>query len=103
MTSYENGATRSEQKPRYDLIPLVALKRLAERLTMGAGVHGEDNYKRGGDAFWRDTVNHGLEHYLKWVDGDRSEDHLAAVMCNIAMMMWKEAVDKPTLQNPTKE
>lgn len=85
---FEGGATSSEEKPRYDLIPLPAIKRLAERFALGAVVHGDENYKKGGVVFWRDRKNHLVEHFYKWLDGDRSEDHLGAVMCNAAMLIW---------------
>lgn len=87
-----SGAKSSEEKPRYDLIPLVALEREAIRMAEGARVHGENNYRKGkGDqAFIRDRINHLLEHALKYADGDRSEDHLAAIRCNTGMLMWLE-------------
>lgn len=85
---YERGATRNEKKPRYDLIPLPALIKLAERFTLGAGNHGEKNYQNGGVEFWQDTKNHLAEHLFKYLDGDISDDHLAAILCNAAMLAW---------------
>lgn len=90
--SSPSGAKSSEQKPRYDLIPAVALEREAIRMAEGAEAHGENNYQKGkGDpVFVRDRVNHLIEHALKYAAGDRSTDHLAAVRCNAAMLMWLE-------------
>lgn len=87
-----SGARSSEQKPRYDLVPLVALEREAVRMAEGAAVHGENQYQQGAgdEVFFRDRLNHALEHLLKYIAGDRSEDHLAAVRCNTGMLMWLE-------------
>ena len=87
---FASGASSSEEQPRYDLIPYVATQREAARMGMGAREHGENNWMRGvGDkVFYRDRVNHLVNHALKYANGDRSEDHLAAVRCNAAMVMW---------------
>lgn len=92
---FASGAKSSEAKPRYDLIPLVALEREAIRMAEGAAVHGENNYRQGkGDqGFFKDRVNHLLEHALKYAAGDRSEDHLAAIRCNTGMLMWLEEAE----------
>jgi hypothetical protein len=89
---FPSGAKSSEQKPRFDLIPFEALSREAIRMAEGAAAHGENNYRKGaGDAaFIRDRVNHLLEHALRYAAGDRSDDHLAAIRCNAAMLMWLE-------------
>lgn len=86
--TFKSGATSSSEKPRYDLIPHVALRRLAERFGYGAKKHGDHNYKQGSadDAFIRDRKNHMIEHAVKYANGDRSTDHLGAVMCNAAML-----------------
>jgi hypothetical protein len=89
---FSSGAKSSEQKPRYDLIPLVALEREAIRMAEGAATHGENNYQHGKSdpAFIADRINHLIEHALKYAAGDRSTDHLAAVRCNAGMLMWIE-------------
>lgn len=88
-----SGARSSTEKPRYDLIPAVALEREAIRMAEGARVHGENNYQQGANdpTFIRDRVNHLLEHAIRYAGGDRSEDHLAAIRCNAAMLAWFEA------------
>ena len=59
-------------------------------MTAFSAVHGEHNYQRGaGDAaFIIDRLNHLIGHALAYADGDRSEDHLAAIRCNAAILMW---------------
>jgi hypothetical protein len=76
-------------KPRYDLIPPEALKALGQRLALGAVVHGPRNYEQGwnDERFILDRFNHMIEHALLAANGDESEDHLGAVMCNAAMLI----------------
>lgn len=90
---FESGAKSTERKPRYDLIPVAALEREAVRWAEGADAHGENNYRKGIDdpAFIKDRINHLIEHALKYADGDRSDDHLAAIRCNAGMLMWFES------------
>lgn len=86
---FRSGASSSEQKPRYDLIPMEALQALAVRFGLGAKTHGDRNYEKGfaDPEFVRDRFNHLIEHAYKAAGGDRSEDHLGAVMCNAAILM----------------
>jgi hypothetical protein len=95
MKRFETGASSSELKPRYDLIPLEALESVATRFALGATVHGDHNYQKGGDDFWQDRKNHLVEHLFKYIHGDTSDDHLGAVLCNAAMLAWKESNDRP--------
>jgi hypothetical protein len=97
MATFVSGAKSSEVKPRYDLIPAVALEREAIRMAEGAQVHGEKNYLQGKDdrQFITDRINHLIEHALKYAAGDRSTDHLAAVRCNAGMLMELEC-DTPS-------
>lgn len=101
---FESGAKSSEEKPRYDLIPMEALRREAVRMAEGAKAHGENNYHKGmGDAaFVRDRVNHAIEHLLKYASGDRTEDHLAAVRANTGMLIWLESANRSETTTPPK-
>ena len=89
---FDSGAKSSEESPRYDLIPYAAQRREADRWAKGAEFHGENNWQRGrhDPVFQRDRLNHLIEHIKKWADGDRSDDHLAAVRCGAAMLIWFE-------------
>lgn len=62
--------------------------KLAKRFTLGAENHGEKNYQNGGVEFWLDTKNHLAEHLIKYLDGDLTDDHLGAILCNTAMLTW---------------
>jgi hypothetical protein len=108
MKQFASGAQSSEEAPRYDLIPLASLKRQAQRMAEGAASHGEQNYEKGAtDAtFVRDRVNHLLGHALAYAAGDRSEDHLGAVLANAGMLCRLEelaAGDKPPKLPTTRQ
>lgn len=96
---FTSGAHSNEEKPRYDLVPACALRREAIRMAEGARDHGDKNYQKGiGDTrFMQDRVNHLVEHIIQYADGDRSDDHLAAIRCNAGILIWlEEATKKPT-------
>lgn len=88
MKQFDSGAKSSEEAPRYDLIPPASLRRQARRMAEGAASHGERNYERGAtDAtFVQDRINHLIGHALAYAAGDRSEDHLGAVLANAGML-----------------
>jgi hypothetical protein len=80
------GATRSEKAPRYDLIPIEGLERIAERFSLGAEKHGEGNWKQSlatesnAYAFCKEAFNHAIHHANKMVSGiDPEDDHLGAI------------------------
>lgn len=91
--AFDSGAKSSEQRPRYDLIPHCALEREANRMAHGAQTHGENNYRKGKDdpQFITDRINHLIDHALRYAEGDRSDDHLAAIRCGAGMLMWIES------------
>ncbi len=93
MAEFASGAKSTERQPRFDLIPLEAQTREAERMGHGADRHGENNYQKGKDdpAFIRDRINHLIAHALKYAAGDRADDHLAAIRCNAGMLIWIES------------
>jgi hypothetical protein len=91
--TFSSGAARSERKPRYDLIPGVALRRLANRYRLGAKRFGDNNWKKGGADFVEDVPNHVIEHLFLWMSGDRSDDHLAAAAWGCFALMYFEETD----------
>ncbi len=82
---YETGATRTDVRERYDLIPFAGLAAMAEVMAKGAETHGEDNWRKGIPV--KDCINHCLRHVYQWLDGDRSERHLAHAACNLMMAL----------------
>ena len=113
MHTFASGAKRSELKPRYDLIPSVALEALARRYALGAERYGEYNWQKG--LPFNDVFNHmqdHMEHFKQWVleplaaaehpgrredlqkiiatdiqDGEIDND-LAAIMWGCATLLW---------------
>jgi hypothetical protein len=95
---FSTGSQRdkSKGKVRWDLIPIEALKREAILLTKGAETYGERNWELG-QPFSR-TYESLLRHLMQWREGDRSEDHLAAVVFGANMLMtFEERIKKGTL------
>jgi hypothetical protein len=83
---YPSGMRRDIQddKPRYDLIPLMPLKRLAELYARGAQKYGESNWQlantpeelqRFKASAWR--------HFVQYMNGETDEDHGIAAVWNI--------------------
>jgi hypothetical protein len=68
------------------------MRRLAERFALGAKLHGDTNWQKGWDdpEYVCDRLNHTIEHLLKYASGDRSEDHLAAVLWGGSALTWFE-------------
>jgi hypothetical protein len=92
VKEFDSGAKSSAERARYDLCEPVAFERWAKRMAKGAASHGERNYQKGANdpVFKRDRINHLIEHAMKYASGDRSDDHLAAVMANAGMLIWME-------------
>jgi hypothetical protein len=92
MKQFDSGAKSSAERPRYDLCEAIAFKAWAQRMAKGAASHGERNYQQGANdpTFIRDRINHLIEHAMRYASGDRSDDHLGAVMANAGMLIWLE-------------
>lgn len=90
----ELKAKTSAGIPFYNKIDYEFLNRMATALTIGSTRYDPhvlvENWRLGDVQFYHDRANHGLEHIFKWLDGDRSEDHLAHAACNLMMLMWGE-------------
>ena len=91
VVQYENGAIRESAvgKGTYKYVPTVALKRLSHRYQYGEMKYGAtDNFKKGLPVSncWDSTIRHLVEY----MEGDNSEDHLAAAVWNIFCIMEME-------------
>lgn len=80
---FESGAQRSPDADNqaYHLICPTAQAAEAETLSSGERRYGRDNWTRGMPI--ADTLNHALRHILLYLDGDRSEPHLAHARTNL--------------------
>lgn len=72
-------------KPRYDLIPRFMLRRIAELYARGAEKYGDNNWQLANseEEMLRFQAS-AFRHFMQWLDGERDEDHGAAVFFNIA-------------------
>ncbi len=83
---FKSGMVRdiADDKPRYDLIPIWALKRLAELYGRGAKKYGDNNWQlaNSGEELQR-FKGSAWRHFTQYMQGDQDEDHMAAIMFNI--------------------
>lgn len=88
--TYENGGMRepSTGKGAYELISPFALERIAMWYELGAHKYADRNWEKG-IPFGR-LIQSAIRHMIRWMKGDRSEDHLAAVCWNVMAMMHFE-------------
>lgn len=96
--AFATGSVRDTQegKPRYGLIPVEALKRLAELYARGAVKYGKHNWRKG-QPFER-TYESLYRHLMQWASGERDEDHLAAVAWGaMALMTYEELIARGVL------
>ena len=83
---YDSGFTRDTDtnKPRFDLIPLPMLKRLAELYARGASKYGDSNWKLADtDEELQRFKASAFRHFVAWMDDETDEDHMAAVVFNL--------------------
>ncbi len=85
---FETGAQRDMQsgKPRFDLIPLGPLRRLADLYSAGAEKYGPNNWRKGIPL--QRTLASLERHLADWIEGKTDEDHGAAVLWNMMALMW---------------
>jgi hypothetical protein len=83
MVTYQSGAIRSKLEARYDLLPLAGLTAMAEAMARGLEKYPRDNWRKGIPV--EQCINHAIRHLYLWLEGDRSEDHLAHCGCNVLM------------------
>lgn len=84
---FSTGMQRDVQtdKPRYDLLDRPMLKRWAELMARGAVKYGVNNWRKAATQEEMDRFDASLlRHTFQLLEGDRSEDHGAAVMFNVS-------------------
>ena len=84
--TFASGAIRSTdaENERWDLIPPIGLRRLAETCAEGARKYGVNNWQKGIPA--SDLINHAIRHLYLYLAGDVSEDHLAHAAWNLLVL-----------------
>ena len=88
--NYDHGAMRepSTGKGAYELISPFAWERIAIWYELGARKYADRNWEKG-IPFGR-LIQSAIRHMIRWMKGDRSEDHLAAVCWNVMAMIHFE-------------
>lgn len=88
---YPTGAVREPRDPekgRYDLIPAYPHHRLAVHFARGIVKYSPDNWMKGLPL--SSYVGSIESHLVKFKDGDRSEDHMSAIVWNAYCYEWTE-------------
>lgn len=83
---FSTGMVRDTQtnKPRYDLVWRPGLKRLAELYQRGSVKYSDRNWQKAGTQEELDRfVSSANRHFEQWLQGDRSEDHMAGTIFNL--------------------
>lgn len=88
MPTFSTGSKRDEFGPDYALIPGFCLRRIAQIYSEGRVNYGPTNWRKGLPL--ESTFNHLIDHLLKWIDGDRDEDHLAKAAWGCIALMFEE-------------
>lgn len=84
---FATGMVRDTQddKPRYDLLDLPMLRRWAELMARGAKKYGENNWRKAATpeelTRFRSSA---IRHMFQYLEGDKTEDHAAAIIFNVA-------------------
>lgn len=79
----------NDHTPPYHLIPPTAIRRIARVFKEGATRYGDYTWTEKGLPF-TETMDHAIEHLMKYIEGDRSEDHIAKVAWGMVALMWLE-------------
>lgn len=89
---WSTGSKRDTRvgKGRFDLIPVLALRRLAGLYERGALKYGERNWEKGQPL--ARYVDSAMRHLTQLLAGDTEEDHAVAVAWNMFAFMWTEAM-----------
>lgn len=79
-------------KSRLIDIPFISLWEIGAIFEQGANRYGIGNWKKGVNdkLYQNERANHALRHLLLWVNGDRSEKHLAKVAWFCVTQIWIE-------------
>jgi len=88
--TFDSGAQRdpNENKGRYDLLSPLFLRRLAQHTQKGGQVRGDRNWEAGMPM--AAVLDSAIRHLYNYLEGDRSEDHLAAASWNVMNLIHTE-------------
>ena len=95
---FETGSRRDTRdgKGRYDLLSPLFMRRLAQHFEAGSSKYGDRNWERG-QPLTR-YIDSALRHLFAHLEGDRTEDHLAAAAWNaLCAIHTEEAIGRGLL------
>lgn len=87
---FSSGSRRDTRvgKGRYDLISTVGMKRLADLYERGADKYEDRNWEKGQPI--SRLMDSLIRHAFNYLDGEDTEDHLAAIAWNAFAAMHME-------------
>lgn len=96
---YPTGARRDTEdgKPRFDLIPVDALRRVADLYARGAAKYDDWNWTKGISK--QRCYGSALRHIYQFALGEKTEDHLAAAVFNLLALMHYEETGRTDLDD----
>lgn len=85
---FETGSVRDvrDGKGRFDLIPPLALRRLARHYENGAKKYGDNNWQKGQPL--GGYLDSAFRHLMGVMENLQDEDHQAAAIWNVIAYMW---------------
>lgn len=103
---FSSGAKRDTQdgKPRFDLVPPVPMRRVADLYTRGLEKYGENNWTKGMPC--TRYLSSAMRHLEQARAGDTEEDHWAAAVWNLFAIMhfedsgWNDLFDWTPTEPP---
>lgn len=100
---HSTGAMRSTDanEVRFDLIPQRMLERVAKVMKTGAHKYGEYNWQKG--FTWSSLINHISRHLYLYLIGDKNEDHLAHMVCNLGFLIEFETTHPELNDIPSRQ
>jgi hypothetical protein len=97
MTNFETGAVRDTGgKGRMDLLPMCALIRISKHMEDALTHYPERNWEKG--LPMHSMLDSALRHLIKYMDGQKDEDHLCSAATNLLMALWTEE-KRPEMQD----
>jgi hypothetical protein len=100
-TNFSTGAVRDAQegKGRMDLLPARAILSVAKIFEAGAKKYGDNNWRKGIPL--SRYMDSGLRHAMKYLRGDRDEDHLTQAIWNLLCLSETQGMIEEGLLPPS--
>lgn len=86
--AFDTGSVRDSRagKGRYDLLPTLVIRELAQHYEAGAVKYGDHNWKKG-QPIMR-YVDSAMRHIAAFASGENTENHAIAAMWNMGGARW---------------